>query len=306
MAGWEKGKGWGWIWGAEDEIGALNAMTPASVLAALTLVKKGKVADLGVTVDRKSFRWAGHAPTEVMSYRTPHGERAVGDAVPGSNDPRWHSTVVFTCDNIGTHLDGLCHFTAGSGSETHWYNGFREDQYATDFGVLRAGADKYPPIVARGVLLDVAGWKQLDVLPSQYAINPGDLDKTMKWEGVVPRVGDVILIRTGIGRYWGELGHDHEQLSRYDTAGVTLETVRYLIEEWGPILIAADTSTFEVMPEGDSAHMYMLVDQGVPIGELHYLEDLARDRVYEFAYCATTNKIRGLAAGLAMRPFALY
>jgi len=182
MAGWQKGRGWGWIWGAEDEIGALNAITAESVLDALKLAKNGMVADLGVMVDRRSFRWAGHAPTEVMTYRTPHGERVVKDDVPGANDPRWHSTAVFTCDNIGTHLDGLAHVTVGIAGDTHWYNGFRESQHGSDFGVLKAGADKFPPIIARGILIDVAAFKQVDALPAHYEITPEQLQQTLDWE----------------------------------------------------------------------------------------------------------------------------
>ena len=306
MTQWQKGKGWGWIWGAEDEIGALNAITSESVRDALRLVKKGKIADLGVMVDRRSFRWSGHAATEVMLYRTPHGERIAGDEVPGSNDPRWHSTVIFTGDNVGTHLDSLGHVTLGTDAETHWYNGFKEDQYGEDLGVRRAGADKFPPIVARGVLVDVAAFKKMEALPGHYPITPEDIRQTLAWENVDLRVGDVVLVRTGTGRFWGDVGENHEHISRHDTAGITLESARWLAEQSGPILIGSDTSTVEVVPYTESVHAYLLVEQGIPLGELHYLEQLSEERVYEFAYFATTNKIKGAAAGVAMRPAALY
>lgn len=306
MNGWMKGQGWGWIWGREDEIGALNAITPESVLAALQLVKNGRIADLGVTVDRSSFRFSGHAPTEVVCYRTPQGERISGDDLPGVDDPRWHSTVIYTGDNVGTHLDGLGHVTVGIGTDTHWYNGFKENQFASDFGVRKASADKFPPIVARGVLIDVARYKNLEALPGGYAITPADLRETLAWEKMELRTGDVALIRTGTGRYWGKCGEDHAAIARHDTAGINLETARWLIEECGPILIASDTSTVEVVPYEESVHVYLLVQQGVPMGELHYLEQLSEERVYDFMYIATTNKIKGAAAGVAMRPFAIY
>lgn len=306
MAGWQKGKGWGWVWGAEDEIGALNAITSQTVLSALKLVKKGKIADLGVSVDRASFRWAGHAPTEIMAYRTPHGERVAGDDVPGSNDPRWHSTAIFTCDNVGTHLDGLGHITIGRGTDTHWYNGFKEDHHGGDFGVRKASADKFPPIVARGVLLDVAGCKKVEALAGGYVITAADIRDALAWEKVELHHGDVVLIRTGTGRYWGQNGSDHAALSRHDTAGIDLESARWLVEEFGPILIGSDTSTVEVVPYKESVHVYLLVEQGVPMGELHYLEQLSQERIFEFLYVATTNKIKGAAAGVAMRPFAMY
>jgi kynurenine formamidase len=306
MSHWQKGKGWGWIWGAEDEIGALNAITPESVLQALKLVRKGRIADLGVTVDRSSFRWAGHAATEIMTYRTPHGERVGGDDVPGANDPRWHSTAIFTGDNIGTHLDSLGHITVGTGEDTHWYNGFKESQHGGDFGVRRASADKFPPIVARGVLIDVAGHKKVAALDGSYPISAEDLREALEWEEVELHVGDVALIRTGTGRHWGETGADHALLHSHDTAGITLESARWLVEQCGAMLIGADTSTVEVVPFLDMVHPYLLVEQGVPLGELHYLEQLSQERTYEFLYIATTNKIKGAAAGVAMRPFAMF
>src|SRR4051812_8699099 len=51
VKGWKKGKGWGWVWGKDDEVGSLNAMTPATIKSALELVKEGKVYDLGVPYD---------------------------------------------------------------------------------------------------------------------------------------------------------------------------------------------------------------------------------------------------------------
>jgi len=306
MGHWQKGKGWGWVWGPDDEIGALNAITPQSVLAALKLVKQGKIADLGVTVDRGSFRWAGHAATEIMSYRTPHGERVAGDNVPGSNDPRWHSTAIFTGDNVGTHLDSLGHLTVGTGADTHWYNGYKEDQHGGDFGLRKASVDKFPPIVARGVLIDVAGCKNLESLQNSYPISPKDMREALDWERLSLQTGDVILIRTGAGRYWGETGADHAKLEGPDTAGITLESARWLVEEFGAILIGSDTSTVEVVPFTEMVHPYLLVEQGVPLGEIHYLEQLSQERIYEFLYVAATNKIKGAAAGVAMRPFAIY
>ena len=73
IKGWKKGKGWGWVWGKEDEVGALNAMTDASRLAALKLAKQGKVYDLGILYDRTSYKWPGHSPGEIIAFRTPEG-----------------------------------------------------------------------------------------------------------------------------------------------------------------------------------------------------------------------------------------
>ena len=73
MKKWTKGKGWGWVWGPQDEVGNLNEMTDASRLAALKLVTQGKVYDLGLPYDRYSYKWPGHSPGEIMSFRSPAG-----------------------------------------------------------------------------------------------------------------------------------------------------------------------------------------------------------------------------------------
>lgn len=313
-AGWRKGIGWGWIWGPDDEVGALNAMNDASRAAALALARQGKVYDLGVVYSRRSYRWPGHAPGEIMTYRSPGGESAQRDAPflgPEGNpsQTRWHSCALFLSDNVATQIDGLGHITVGA--DHHWYNGFTEAQWGGDFGVRRCDATTIPPILARGVLLDIAGARQVDVLPPHYAITPADIDAALARQGTRLAVGDVVLIRTGTLRFWGTEGAEHERLAEHDTAGITLETARYLIEQHGAMLLASDTSGLEVNPPppgSDSfipVHKYLLVEQGVHIGEFHYLEDLARDRVYEFCYVATVNKLAGTTAGFALRPLAL-
>src|SRR4030095_4937082 len=88
VRGWKQGQGWGWIWGNQDEVGSLNAVTPAMVLKAVSLVKQGKVYDMGVTYDRTSFKWPGHSPGEVLMFRTPEGVKRQKDldfTLPGAN-----------------------------------------------------------------------------------------------------------------------------------------------------------------------------------------------------------------------------
>ena len=166
-------------------------------------------------------------------------------------------------------------------------------------------------IVARGVMLDIAALKGVKALPGHYAITPADVDAALARQKVDLRVGDVVLFRTGTLQFWGEDGADHAKVGEHDSAGINLDTAKYLIDQFGTMLIGSDTSGLEVgpAPKGSDAfvpvHKYLLVEQGVHIGEFHYLEDLARDRVYEFCYSAATNKIAGTTAGFTMRPLAL-
>lgn len=312
--GWKQGKGWGWIWGKEDEIGALNHMTDQTRLAAMKLVTGGKSYDLGVTYTRNSYKWPGHSPGEVISFRSPEGVKRQldHDFVGQKKNPTgtgWHSAALFINDNVGTQIDGLGHATRGQ--DNHWYNGFKEEDWGGDFGIRRCSAHGIPPIINRAIMLDIAGLKQVEALPEHYAITPEDIDQAAKKQNVEIRVGDIVLIRTGCLRFWGKEGADVDNIKKHDSAGITLQTAKYLIEQKGAMALGSDTSGLEVgpPPEGSGSfmpvHLYLLIEQGVHILEFHYLEELARDKVYEFCYIASTNKIAGTAAGFTMRPVAL-
>jgi kynurenine formamidase len=314
VKGWQKGKGWG-PWGEADEVGSLNAMTPATIRSALALIKEGKVYDLGVPYDAESFKWPGHSPAAVMTFRGPEGVKRQGDfkaaADPMLNPQKiaWHSCAIFISDNVGTQIDGLAHITTGD--DNHWYNGFKEADWGGNFGVRKCDATTIPPIITRGVLLDVAGFRKVDALPSHYRITADDLRATAEAQKVQLRPGDTVLIRTGILKYWGANGSNHDKLRQHDSAGIDLGAAKWLVEQQGAILIGADTSGLEHTPGPEEkqtfipVHRYLLTQQGVHIGEFHNVEDLARDRVYEFCYICMTNKIRGTTAGFTLRPIAL-
>lgn len=313
--GWTKGKGWG-PWGKDDEVGSLNGMNPGTIQAALSLANKGKVYDLGINYAAESFKWPGHAPGAILTYRGPEGVMRQKDFPPAA-DPKlnpervaWHSCALFMSDNVATQIDGLAHITRGK--DAVWYNGFKEADWGGNFGVRKCDATTIPPIVTRGVLIDVAGFRKVDALPPHYRITTEDLIGALEKQGTTLKVGDTVLVRTGTLRYWGENGADHEKLKQHDSAGIDLDAAKWLVEQQGAILVGSDTSGLEWSPGPmDKAigfipvHRYLLVEQGVHIAEFHNLEKLAADRVYEFCYVCTVNRIRGATAGFALRPIAL-
>ena len=315
---WQQGTGWGWVWGADDEVGALNEMTNASRLAALQMVAQGKIFDLGVTYDRDSFKWPGHSPGEIMTFRSPEGVKRQGDFAPAIHSSRgttWHSCALFMNDNVATQIDGLCHVVEGD--DNHWYNGFKEGDWGGDWGPRKCDASTIPPIIARGVLIDVAGFTGERTLPPHYKITVADLQMSLARQQTALRPGDVVMVRTGAIQFWQDL-QDRELLAAHDSAGLSLEGAKWLVEQHGAMMIGTDTSGLEYVPaEKDAAayrerygsfipvHNYLLIEQGVHIAELHYLEDLAETKTYEFCYICTTAKIRGTTAGFALRPIAV-
>ncbi len=314
LKNWTPGEGFGWVWGPDDEVGALNAiLTPERMLAALRSAKTGKVYDLGVPLDQFSYKFAGHSPTSIVSYRSPEGIKRGGD-IQGMGDTHpnglaFHSCALYMSDNLGTQIDGLGHITTGR--DNHWYNGFREADAATDFGILKASADGIPPVIGKAILIDVAGWQGVDALPSNFPIGPKELQAALAAQGMDVTPGDIVFLRTGTLRYWGDNGADHEAIARYDSAGLTLAGAKWLIERKGAVLIGSDTSGLEVGKDpahpnrSNAVHEYMLVEQGVHIGEFHNLEALAAARAHRFVYVAMTNALRGTVAGTAMRPIAI-
>ena len=129
--------------------------------------------------------------------------------------------------------------------------------------------------------------------------------------------GDVVLLRTGAIQFWDAL-EDREQLTAHDSAGLSLEGAKWLVEEKGSMMIGSDTSGLEYGPSEENAeayqkrfgsfmpvHNYLLIEQGVHIAEFHYLEKLANTKTWEFCYICSTAKIRGTTAGFALRPIAV-
>jgi kynurenine formamidase len=319
--GWQRGRGWGWVWGPNDELGNLNELSPELAMKALSMARRGRVYDLGLTYDRRSFKWPGHSPGEIVTFRSQQGEFTQGD-LPFVVDPAGNSLqtsfascAMFISDNVATQCDSLGHISMGA--EPHYYNGFRASDVLGDWGLMRLGAETIPPIVAPATLIDVARFVGQDPLPSNFAITPDHLQGALARQGVDIDVLDVVLIRTGTGAVWlrGDgVGANQAEVAQYDSAGITVASARWLVEQKGALALGSDTSGLEVArvvdnpPGGTSfipVHHYLIPTQGVHILEYHNLEELAAERTYKFAYFLGINKIKGTTAGTALRPIGI-
>jgi Putative cyclase len=318
---WKKGEGWGWVWGDDDHLGNLNELGPELTKKALSKVKEGKVYDLGLTYERRSYKFAGHTPGEIISFRTPAGmlNQKDLDFVVSEEDnslkTTFMSNALFISDNVATQIDGFGHLYEGD--PPHTYNGIRYEDIQSDWGLLRLGAQTIPPIVAPATMIDVAASVGEDPLPKSFGIGPDQLQEALDKQGVDIDPLDVVLVRTGTGGVWlkgGGVGANHSEIEGPDSAGLTVSGAKWLVEEKGALAVGADTSGIEVLPpkeqldDGTSfnpVHVYLLVRQGVHILEYHNQEDLAADEVYKFAYILGVNKIQGTAAGTALRPIGI-
>jgi kynurenine formamidase len=284
-----------------QEQGALARLAPSHVTRAAGLVQTGRVYDLGLERYRGMPLPPMHPPLELIGYRSPLGLRNEGDQgwiVADSNRAKmaFNSELVIMCLHTGTHLDSLAHITVGD--DSHWFGGFRADRDLGDFGPLRADASTIRPIVARGVLLDVASAFGMKALPAHQAITADDLERTADIQGTPIEDCDVVLVRTGYLGLWP----DRSQLDRHAGAGIDVGAARWLVSH-GAILVGSDTEAVEQLPSSDPdnphpVHSYLLIENGVLLLELADLELLAADGVHAFLFVGAPVKIRGATAGI--------
>jgi len=198
--------------------------------------------------------------------------------------------------HVGTHIDALCHFSRNGklhdgGEVAQSYSG----------GIERLSVDTMAPILRRGVLLDIAGHQGAEVLPVDFAITPDHLDAACRDQRVEVRSGDVVLLRTGWAQYWEDAARFIAQV-RGPGPG---EPAARWISSRGAFAAGSDTVAFELVPAPTMpVHVHLLVENGIHIIECLNLEQLARDRVYEFVFVAAPLKIRG-GTGSPIRPLAL-
>jgi hypothetical protein len=187
--------------GDDDQLGNLNELSPELTLKALSRVEEGKVYDLGLAYDRRSYKFEGHNYGEIISFRTPDGLNTQKDIdfvtseEDNSLNTTWASNALFISDNVSTQIDSFGHIYEGS--PPHAYNGFRSEEIQGDFGLLKLGADTIPPIIAPATMIDVAGSVGEDPLPESFGIGPDRLQEALDKQGVDIDPLDVVLVRTG-------------------------------------------------------------------------------------------------------------
>ncbi|WP_091210331.1 cyclase family protein [Mucilaginibacter gossypiicola] len=293
-------------WGADDQIGRLNLINEKNNLALFSAIRTGKVYDLGVEyfIGMPSFTALGDPPYQYWLTHTPRGNR-VGDITHAGDSV--NSKVSYTGDAVsmythtGTHIDALAHF----GLHGKIYNGFEADQYLSDRGWKKGGAENIPPVIGRGILIDVAKYKGLDILPENYVITLKDVQSALQTEQLQIQKGDVVLIRTGLMKYF------YTDAAKFtgNGVGINLEALKWLVDEKGVMTLGGDNLALEALPSSDSnnwlpGHTYLLAQKGVMFMELVYLEGLSKANVNEFLFIGLPLKLRGASAS-PLRPLAI-
>ena len=291
-------------WGPDDQLGRLNMMTEQSKAAILSRISTGDVYDLSVEYFMGMPGWfpAGDPRYTFWMTHTPKGN-VVADPMKVGKEMNEHVSYTGTAFSMyahtGTHIDALNHF----GLNGKIYNEFSADEHLGDHGWTKTGAETIPAIVARGVLIDVAAYKGVDMLPAGYRIEQKDIVAALEIQKIELAKGDVVLIRTGRMQ-------SYEDADAYleNPPGLGMDAARYLVEK-GAMVIGGDNLSLEAFPsevEGNyiPVHTFLLAQHGIPIMELVELEGVSKDKVYEFAFIGGSLKLRGADAA-PMRPIAI-
>jgi kynurenine formamidase len=279
-------------WGPADQRGAANRITPEKVLEAKSLMTRGTVYQLGRMYEADMPLFG----TRHFSLRIPQTFGPLG-----SNLTTYHDEVVSAeIGQVGTQFDGLGHIGVGDG----FYNGNDRGELARPEGLTKLGVENVGPLVTRGVLVDVAAFKGVARLDGGYEITPADLRGTLERQRMEIRSGDVVIVHTG----WGSLWNVDNAAFGANAPGVGLEAARYLVER-EVVIVGSDTWATEVVPNPNAdlafpVHQLLIPRNGIYIFENLLTEELARDRVYEFAFFFAPLKLKG-ATGSPANPLAI-
>ncbi|NEW87787.1 cyclase family protein [Rhodopseudomonas sp. WA056] len=286
---WTKSK-----WGPDDEIGAANYLTPELALKASQLVKTGKVYALGIPVDTKT---PAYPPRGFKITVVQPGQ--AGNSGMGPSKTTYNDDIIEGWVGVGSQIDGLGHI----GVEHVYYNGNKIADFGDATGLKKLGIDKVPPMVTRGVLLDMAAHFGTDVVKEGTAFNVKEIEEVAKKQGVEIRQGDVVLFHTG----WVSLiGKDDK---RYNSGepGLGVEGAKYLTSK-GVVAVGADTWGLEVIPFESKnvfeVHQILLPMNGTYILENMNTADLARDKAYEFMFVLGQPRFKGAVQSM-INPVAI-
>ncbi|MEM0482993.1 MAG: cyclase family protein [Nitrososphaerota archaeon] len=271
--------------------GAVEYLSESKVAQSFSLVKSGRIYQLGWILDESAPTHPFHGPLFYSTFRRVKDSLRIWRGSFGAMNIRLEMS-----DHTGTHVDALNHVSTGN----RLYGGVVVDEVESERGTMKLGAENFQPIVARGILLDVAASKGRNILPDDYSITVDDVLQALTFEGLrEPSEGDAVLFRTGWGGLWGR---DNRRYIGPPMPGISLEVAKWLSER-RVVLVGGDTPSVERIqaeppdtPHEEPVHQHLIVEKGVFILENLNLEELSRDRVYQFLFICCPIRVRGATA----------
>jgi len=281
---------WG-RWGTDDQLGALNLQTPETILRAFRLVKKGRFYNLSVPLSADGPQWPYFHKTWQTTFLTTQSDPCAA---------QFADEVLTLVTHSGTHMDALGHCW----NEGMLWNG-RSHDHVDSYGTRWAGIEQVRGFLTRGVMLDMARFADVEHLGLGEIVTAEAMDACARSQGIRIESGDVLLVRTG----WYRVFQNNYELWRQGEPGPDASCTAWL-KERNVIAIGADNSGVEsyvtkTRPAlAPRLHVTALRDLGVYLFEHLDLEELARDRIYEFLFIAAPLRLPK-ASGSPFSPLAV-
>lgn len=271
-------------YGKNDTLGAINNLSADGVVKAAQLVKLGKTYPLGVVTGWETPAY----PPRTYSITVLQGGDGTGTPV-GSNKATGNDDLMFTWVGIGSQIDGLGHM----GINHVYYNGMRAEDIVSPKGLKELSVDKLPPIVGRGILIDMTRYYETEMLEAGTAYNSKEIQEQASAQGIEIEKGDVVLFYTG----WMNLqGVDNTRLMS-GAPGLGMDGAEFLAEK-GVVAVGSDTWGLEAVPAENPeeifpVHPLLLAKHGIYILENMDVRELAKDEGWEFMFVLGQPRFEG-------------
>ena len=300
----EKGPWWPHaIWGAGDQAGGSNWITPEKVIESLKLVKTGKIYEIGQVYERGMPLFGSRTYAMFASQAGPFGK----NNLMGHDD--------FLCAEIGqvgTQFDGLGHIgtrmqMADGSSKDVYYNGFTvQDDMADRYGQKKLGVEHVKPYITRGVLVDIAGYKGMATLANSYEVTLADVQGALKKQGIDEagiQNGDALFFNYGWSKLWTE-----PEKYNHNPPGIGMEVAKWIVAKKAS-MVGSDSWPTEVWPSPTPdmivpVHQELITKNGLLNLENMVFDALIQDGVYEFLFVFTPIRFKG-GTGSPARPLAI-
>lgn len=284
-------------WGKNDEIGAANLITQQSVLQAAKLIKRGKVQQLGMIIDKDTPAFGARS----LSLQIVQPGHEFGRQ-PFPNGFNYNDDVFQGWFGIGSQLDGLSHV----GHHGVFYNCFDGKDFVHITGVTKMGIEKVPPFATRGVILDMAAHFGVDYMKGGQFFSVEDVKAVEKKQGTPVHEGDVVLFYTG----WTDHMYEKDpQVWGSQEPGISEEVAHYLAAK-NVVAVGADTWGVDVVPPQNkgnifAGHLILMKENGIYILENIQSGSLVRDKAYEVLFVLGPHRVRGSVQAM-INPVAIY
>ncbi|MDF2369081.1 cyclase family protein [Sneathiella sp.] len=284
-------------WGADDELGSANLVSPERTLEASKLIKQGKSVPLGIVIDSSTPAF----PPRGLSLQVVQPNQQGGQKLFAFNG-NYNDDLMQLWLGIGSQIDGLGHL----GENGLYYNCLDEKEISQITGLTKLGTHNIPPLVGRGVVIDMTKHFGVPALEAGQFFTAADIQEAAKAQGVEIREGDVVLFYTG----WTDTKLESDPVAWVSGEPGTSEDAAEWLAAQNVMAVGSDTWGLDVVPpekEGRPfyGHVILLKKNGIYILETMNTGLLVRDGVTEFMFVLGQARVRGTVQ-MIINPVALY